>query len=108
MRSFRKESRTKASGALELRWEIGAGYVRSCVASLRDISASGMGLSAAIPFSVGSTVQIKANGITRYATIRRCTREGTHYFLGVQLEPTVDRQGSKIGHAESQFYPKSV
>jgi hypothetical protein len=86
MRKYRAQPRNDASGSAELHWQIGAGYVRSTLVTVQDISVSGMGLHSPIPFAIGSALQIKTGNQLRFVTVRRCFRAGAQHFLGVEFD----------------------
>jgi len=98
MRRYRAEPRRNATGPAELHWEIGAGYLRSTLATIQDISASGMGIHSPIPFAVGSILQIKTGNQLRFVTVRRCFRVGVEHFLGVEFDasPVEGYRGSAV------------
>jgi len=39
-----------------------------------------------LPFEVGAELQIKSDGRKRTATVRRCSRSGSQYLLGVKFD----------------------
>ena len=86
MRKYRTQPRKDATGSAELHWQIGAGYVRATLATVQDVSASGMGLHSPIPFAIGSALQIKTGDQLRFVTVRRCFRAGAQHFLGVEFD----------------------
>jgi hypothetical protein len=85
MRRYRAEPRKSASGTAELHWQIGAGYMRSTLAAVQDVSSSGMGLHSSVPFAIGSILQIKIESQMRVVTVRRCFPQDGLYFLGVEF-----------------------
>ena len=86
MRQFRAEVRKPSNGQADISWEIGAGYVRTSTAVVRDTSKSGMGLVVSQPFAVGTTLRIKFESETRSAIVRRCVCQGAKHLVGVQFE----------------------
>lgn len=98
MRKYRAQPRNDASGSAELHWQIGAGYVRSTLVTVQDVSASGMGLHSPIPFAIGSALQIKIGDQLRFVTVRRCFPAGAQHFLGVEFEesPEEGHRGSAV------------
>jgi hypothetical protein len=96
MRKYRAQPRKDASGSAELHWQIGAGYVRSTLATVQDVSASGMGLHSPIPFAIGSALQIKSGDQLLSVTVRRCFRAGAQHFLGVEFD-----ESREEGHRSS-------
>jgi hypothetical protein len=98
MRKYRTESRKETTGPAELHWQIGAGYVRSTLAMIQDISPHGMGIQSPIPFAIGSTLQVKTGGQMRFVTVRRCFRAGAYHLLGVEFDetPPEDYRGSAV------------
>jgi len=70
----------------ELSWDMGAGYVRTVAGTVHDVSTSGIGLLAPMPFSIGAKLQITTDKQTRSAILMRCSRQGAKYFLGFRFE----------------------
>lgn len=86
MRRFRREIRRPTTGPADISWEIGAGYVRTANAILKDLSPSGIGLVVSLPFTVGAKLKITTGNQTRSAIVRRCVRQGAGYILGFEYE----------------------
>jgi hypothetical protein len=86
MRKYRADTRKPSTGQVELSWEIGAGYSRTANGTVQDISMEGMGMLVPLPFEVGAELQIKSDGRKRTATVRRCSRSGSQYLLGVKFD----------------------
>jgi hypothetical protein len=64
---------------------------------VRDVSASGLGLSCIEPFAVGDVITVRAPGRSLQCEVRHCRQEGEMFTLGLELlssSDATDIQGS--------------
>ena len=86
MRQFRVEPRFPSTAAVDITWDIGAGYLRKIPATTQDVSRSGACLSTPIPFAIGYKLKVTSAEKTRIALVRRCIRQGRSYALGLLFD----------------------
>jgi len=62
------------------------------IASVLDVSRSGMHLKLREPLEPGTWVQIETNTIVATGEVRHCRKDGEQYSLGVLLDEVADKK----------------
>jgi hypothetical protein len=83
----RTEPRVLCSQLVGVEWTDREGGVRSCVANLEDISASGACLHSEEPIPVEESVKIAYGANHLSGVVRYCVHCSVGYLLGIQFEP---------------------
>ena len=86
VKRFRVESRKPSIFPTQITWEIGAGYTRSASVTVQNISVSGIGFLASIPFPPGTRLRISMDGKFRPVIARHSVPSGGQYYVGAQYE----------------------
>ncbi len=95
----RKEPRVPVNSEFDLFWQDIDASHKSARARGIEISPHGVSVRSPKPILCNSVIQVRARDVPfeGKAVVRRCTRKGLTYIIGLQMEGAVDRAAASRG-----------
>ncbi len=101
----RHEARTLSRGVFSVSWKETSGITHTADAQSLNKSHSGLAFNCDVELPVNTVIYIASHGdfTGGYSLVRRCTRKGDSYTIGVELDENA-RQPAASARAELQNY----
>jgi hypothetical protein len=87
--NMRREQRKSSQRRYSISWQDENGMTRSMEVQGTDVSGSGLGIRCSVEIRTGTRVYIQAQEgqSAGYSVVRHTTRRGSHYTMGLELDP---------------------